>query len=221
MRWIFLAGIFITFEGIDGCGKTTQMRLLAERLHREGISCVLTREPGGTPIGDAIRALLLSPTSQMTPQTEVYLYAASRAEHVQTVILPALMRGDIVLCDRFYDASIAYQGYGIGKLGGISPAFVEAVNTPALAKVKPDLTFLFDLPVEVANMRMKERPGQEDRIEQRGEAFFARVQEGLQTIFAQEPNRVRKLDATKEIEEVADEVYRYAKRIIEEAGSTR
>ena len=130
--------MFITFEGMDGAGKTTQIRLLQERLEKAGERVVVTREPGGNALAEKIRALLLDPASEMDPLTEAYLYAAARAEHVRRVILPALQRGETVLCDRYLDSSLAYQGYG----RGLGEETVRRINAQAVAGCLPDRTYL-------------------------------------------------------------------------------
>ena len=134
--------MFITFEGMDGAGKTTQIRLLQERLERAGERVAVTREPGGNALAEKIRALLLDPESEMDPLTEAYLYAAARAEHVRRVILPALQRGETVLCDRYLDSSLAYQGYG----RGLGEETVRRINVQAVAGCLPDRTYLLRVP---------------------------------------------------------------------------
>lgn len=190
-------GWFITVEGIDGCGKTTQVERLCSSLAVRGIPFIRTREPGGTPMGDKIRALLLDPSSEMTPATEVYLYAAARAEHVRQTILPALKRGEMVVSDRFVDASVAYQGYGLNE-ENIGPDVVRAVNDLAVAGLLPDLTLIIDVPVEVAERRLR-NSGRGmydglDRLERRGTAFFERVRQGLREVAHADPERFVWLD---------------------------
>lgn len=158
---------------MDGSGKTTQVEQLCSRLLNDGIDHIRTREPGGTPVGDAIRSLLLDPKSTMTPITEVYLYAAARAEHVQRVIIPALQSGQVVVCDRFVDASIVYQGYGLAS-SLVTPELVQTVNQVALQEITPDLTIVLDVAPELAEKRLLLRSGavNKDRIELRGIEFF-------------------------------------------------
>ena len=145
--------MFITFEGMDGAGKTTQIRLLQERLEKAGERVVVTREPGGNALAEKIRALLLDPESEMDPLTEAYLYAAARAEHVRRVILPALQRGETVLCDRYLDSSLAYQGYG----RGLGEETVRRINAQAVAGCLPDRTYLLRVPEEAAARRVGAR----------------------------------------------------------------
>ncbi|NLY49493.1 MAG: dTMP kinase, partial [Firmicutes bacterium] len=163
--------MFITVEGIDGCGKSTQLRLLAAFLEQRGIEAVLTREPGGTKLGERVRQLLLTPTQDpMTQTAELLLYAAARAELVAKVIRPALARDKVVLCDRFSDSTVAYQVWG----RGLDAAWVETVLLGATGGLKPDLTLLFDLPPELA----LKRSARTDRLEQEGVEFFTRVRNG-------------------------------------------
>ena len=145
--------MFITFEGMDGAGKTTQIRLLQERLEKAGERVAVTREPGGNALAEKIRALLLDPESEMDPLTEAYLYAAARAEHVRRVILPALQRGETVLCDRYLDSSLAYQGYG----RGLGEETVRRINAQAVAGCLPDRTYLLRVPEEAAARRVGAR----------------------------------------------------------------
>lgn len=194
--------MFITVEGPDGSGKTTQLQLLVQALNENGYEVVVTREPGGTRVGDSIRNVLLSPEhDEMTPRVEMMLYAASRAQNVDQVIRPALERGAIVLCDRFVDASIAYQGYGLQY----DLTQILSLNEWATVGIKPDLTFLFDLTPDQARHRMKDR-GQLDRIESRDEAFHQRVYEGFQILLQQYSERIVRIDANDTIEMIHDEV---------------
>ncbi|WAH37309.1 dTMP kinase [Alicyclobacillus dauci] len=199
------SGYFITFEGIDGAGKTTQLRRLAERMQQAGYPIVQTREPGGTAIGDKVREILLSPDNQnMTPRTEALLYAASRAQHVDEVIRPSLNQGFTVLCDRFVDASIAYQGGGL-ELGEEN---VARINAFAVNGVLPDLTILFHLSLEESRKRLNQSRGaQLDRIEQRDAAYFSRVEEAFRTIATAHPERVRVIDANRSATEIEQEIW--------------
>lgn len=199
-------GILITFEGIDGAGKTTQIRRLAQSLEAAGYDVVETREPGGTPIGDQIRGILLSPShDELSARSEVLLYAASRAQLVDEVIRPNLAAGRIVLCDRFVDASIAYQGAGL-ELG---EAEVRRVNQFALSGVMPDLTLLFELSWTEARARlmMSRGPGQLDRIESRDESFFQRVEQAFEALANEEPSRIHRVDATKTPDALEQEIH--------------
>lgn len=203
-----MRGLFITFEGIDGSGKTTQIRLLYDYLVKEGYSVVLTREPGGTRIGDNIRGLLLDPENrEMTDRTEVLLYAASRAQHVQEVILPAVESGKIVLCDRFVDASLAYQGYG--QDGALDE--IVGINQYATGKVKPDRTYMLMLSLEKSRERLQIRFAEEegpDRIELKPVTYHSRVWHGFNKIASENPHRIRQVNAGGSIEEIQEEIYK-------------
>nr|WP_251126002.1 dTMP kinase [Exiguobacterium sp. s22] len=207
--------MFITVEGPDGSGKSTQLQLLIERLKEKGYDIVVTREPGGTTVGNQIREVLLSPDHhEMTPRVEMMLYAASRAQNVEQVIRPALERGAIVLCDRFIDASIAYQGYGLQY----DLDQIRSLNEWATNGLTPDLTFLFDLSPERASQRMKDR-GQLDRIESRDQAFHERVYAGFQALLKQYPERIVRIDADQPIETIHDEVLDYTVERLEQGGT--
>ncbi len=157
----------------------------------------------------------------MLPETEVYLYAASRAEHVRRVIGPALSENHVVVCDRFFDASIAYQGYGIGEQGGLNPAFVKAVNAPAIGDLVPDLTFVLDVPIDLALRRLHARTTtQVDRIEKRGPEFFARVRNGLLKIYEQNKQRIVWLDGSLSVHELADQIFVLVQKTLERAGNS-
>jgi dTMP kinase len=196
--------IFITFEGIEGCGKTTQIRLLAESLQARGLRVLATREPGGCPIADAIRGILLdSANSGMAPKTELLLYAAARAQHVYEVISPALREGKAVLCDRFTDATLAYQGYG----RSLDRELIDRLNRLAAGDVVPDLTLLLDFPPEEglrrARLRNESLPEiNEDRFEQESLDFHRRVRAGYLDAAARE-ERFRIIDARGTVAEVA------------------
>lgn len=184
-------GLFITFEGIDGSGKSTQLRFICEKLDEMGVPYVRTREPGGGDIAEAIRALVLDPQYEaMTPRAEALLYAAARAQHVHEVIRPGLARGELILCDRFLDSSIAYQAYGreLGEEG------VRAINAFALEGLQPDATFYFAVTQEDARERSSSRESF-DRMERAGEAFDRRVAKGFEHLAAQEPERIIRIDA--------------------------
>jgi dTMP kinase len=183
-------GLFITLEGIEGSGKTTQAELLKDFLIRNGLGVVLTREPGGSPIGEEIRRILLDPSnSEMVPLAELFLYEASRTQHVEEIIRPALDSGKCVVCDRFYDASTAYQG----TARGIGQETVMKLNLVATRGLKPDLTIVLDLPVADG----LERLGQDlDRIEGETIEFHEQVKRGYLEIAEREPERVKVVDAT-------------------------
>ncbi|KGI83907.1 MULTISPECIES: dTMP kinase [Exiguobacterium] len=209
-----MKGMFITVEGPDGSGKTTQLQLLVQSLTEQGYEVVVTREPGGTKVGNSIREVLLSPEhDEMTPRVEMMLYAASRAQNIDQVIRPALHRGAVVVCDRFVDASIAYQGYGLQY----DLSQILSLNDWATAGIKPDLTFLFDLTPDQASHRMKDR-GQLDRIESRDESFHQRVYEGFQILLEQHPERMVRIDANASIETIQDEVLDITLERLKERG---
>lgn len=212
-----MKGMFITVEGPDGSGKTTQLQLLVRSLTEKGYEVVVTREPGGTKVGNSIREVLLSPEhDEMTPRVEMMLYAASRAQNVDQVIRPALNRGAIVVCDRFVDASIAYQGYGLQY----DLTHILSLNEWATAGITPDLTFLFDLTPDQASRRMKDR-GQLDRIESRDEAFHQRVYDGFQKLLEQHPKRMVRIDANATIEMIQDEVLDITLERLNDRGVTQ
>jgi len=190
-----VTGLLITFEGPDGAGKTTQIKLLNEALQAGGYGVVLTREPGGTLIGDQIRQVILNPDhKEMAAETEVLLYAAARAQHIRQKIVPALRQGKIVLCDRFVDASLAYQGYGLG----VGEEMVRTINQFATGGVMPEITFLLDIPPEEGRKRLEKR-ARLDRIEQKDLAYHQRVREGFLKL-AEREERIMVIDATQEID---------------------
>ena len=193
-------GLFITFEGGDGSGKSTQIEKLKDYLESEGFSVVLTREPGGTKISEAIREIILdSKNTEMSDMTETLLYAAARAQLVEQVIRPAVERGDMVICDRFVDSSMAYQAYGRG-LGDI----VWDINKNAVGDCMPDLTILLRLNPEAGMDRISGR--KQDRIELSSSDFHRRVYEGYQALEERFPDRIRGIDASKGIEEISEEI---------------
>lgn len=196
-------GRFITLEGSEGCGKTTQLQRLASELQASGTPVLTLREPGGTPVGEAIRHLLKhAPDGHgMCPETELLLFAASRAELVRKAILPALAKGTWVLCDRFLDSTTVYQGLA----RGLPADAVAAINQFAAGSCRPDLTLLFDLPVRDALSRLNRRPdsgGNHDRMEAEPEAFYQSVREGYLQLARAEPDRFRIIDASGTTEEV-------------------
>ena len=193
-------GRFITLEGIDGAGKRTQHAWLVAHLRQRGREVVATREPGGTPLGETLRGLLLGESMHL--ETEALLMFAARREHVAKVIAPALERGAWVVCDRFVDASIAYQGGG----RGLSRAKLDALARWVLDDLKPDLTFLFDAPVELALARLRAATANPDRFEREQEAFFERVRSTYLEIAAAEPGRVQVIDARQALEEVTNQL---------------
>lgn len=202
--------LFITFEGGDGSGKSTQINKVKEFLEARGMSVLLTREPGGTAIGEKIRELILDRNnSEMHAMTEAMLYAASRTQHVQQVIKPALAEGITVICDRFVDSSIAYQGYG-RNLGEA----VKIINSYAVEDYIPDITFLLKLDPEVGKGRLV--PGQEDRLELEKLDFHRRVYNGYEELEKTYADRIVGIDASGGIEDIFDEIRTYLERLIDD-----
>jgi dTMP kinase len=200
---------FVTFEGIEGCGKTTQIRLAAAWLKERGIPFLTTAEPGGTPLGRKIREILLNRgSSAIGPEAELLLFAAARAQHVREAILPALDAGQWILCDRFTDATLAYQGFG----RGLDAAFIRTLNDFSACSLTPDLTLLFDLPVEAGLARARRRTAgmrpeaAEDRFERENLAFHGRIRQGYLTLAATEPDRFRIIDGAADADTVHDGV---------------
>ena len=200
-------GLFISFEGPEGSGKTTQVRLLAAWLGERGHDVLLTREPGGTRIGDAVRALLLDPAGiEMRPQTEILLFSAARAQLVGEVIRPRLAGGTVVLCDRFADSTLAYQGYGREQ----SLDTLRQITAFATGDLTPDLTICLDLPVSEGLRRKRGDDELEwNRMEREPIEFHERVRKGLLALAAAEPERWRVVDAARPAEEIQAEIRRY------------
>jgi dTMP kinase len=203
-------GLFITFEGTEGSGKSTQVAILARRLTDLGHQVRTLREPGGTPIGEEIRHTLKHSNVNhgMTPETELLLMNASRAQLVQEIIRPALQDGGIIVCDRFYDSTTAYQGHG----RGLDLGMVRQIILCAVGKTRPDLTLLLTVPVKVSEARRRARllPGMEnvrDRMEEADRGFFERVEEGYRKLAAAEPGRVKSIDATLPVEQVSKAIW--------------
>lgn len=196
-----MAGAFITFEGIDGSGKSTQLRMLASVLRLSGLDVVTTREPGGTPLGKRIREVLLDSQEQVDPLAELLLYAADRAQHVRTLLRPALESEHILLSDRYADATIAYQGAG----RGFAPELIAEVVALATGGLQPDLTLIFDLPVATGIARTARRTHEgaatTDRLDAEGADFHTRVRDAYLQLAADNPARIRIVDATGSIEE--------------------
>jgi dTMP kinase len=195
--------MFVVVEGIEGSGKSTLLQGLVERLRMDGRDLVVTREPGGTATGNAIRTIFLDRTLNIDALTEALLVNAARAQHVAEVIRPALDAGRLVLCDRFTASTLAYQGYG----RGFDLAALQRLCDEATGTLQPDLVFLLDLPVDVAHKRMVERSYQLDRIESEDAAFHERVRQGY-LVLAKSP-RFRKLDATLPAETLLDEAWTF------------
>ena len=193
-----MSGLFITLEGPEGAGKSTNREYLAECLRRQGMDVLLTREPGGTPLAERIRELLLAPSAEpMASDTELLLVFAARAQHLAQVIRPALERGCVVLCDRFTDATYAYQGGG----RGLSTSRIAVLEAFVQGDLRPDLTLIFDLPVEVGLARAAAR-GRLDRFEQEGQAFFQAVRQAYLQRAAAQPQRYRIIDAGQSLAQV-------------------
>ncbi|MBD1550372.1 dTMP kinase [Pseudomonas typographi] len=206
-------GLFITLEGPEGAGKTTNREYLAARLREAGLAVVLTREPGGTALAERIRELLLATASEpMSIDTELLLMFAARAQHLQQVIRPALSRGDVVLCDRFTDATYAYQGGG----RGIAPARIATLEQFVQGELRPDLTLLFDLPVETGLARAAAR-GQLDRFEREGRAFFEAVRQAYLDRAAASPVRYRIIDAGRPLPQVQADLDKLMPGLLERA----
>jgi dTMP kinase len=191
--------LFITFEGIEGCGKTTQIGLLTSYLKSIHRPLLFTREPGGTEVGERIRQILLSSENvRLEPMAELFLYAAARIQHFRQVISPALREGKVVLCDRFAEATLAYQGYG----RGLDLAWIEEIHARTVENVKPDRTFLLDVPVEEglrrALKRMEKHTHKEDRFEKEALDFHQRVREGYLILARRDPQRIIILDGMKD-----------------------
>ncbi|MEW6446886.1 MAG: dTMP kinase [Bacillota bacterium] len=195
-------GFFISFEGIDGAGKTTQVKRLAARLAALGLEVLTVREPGGTELGEAIRRILQDPGNVINARTETCLYAAARAELVAQVILPSLQAGKVVLADRFADSTVAYQGAG----RGLPEEQIVLVNALVTQRLKPDLTILIDLPVGEALARAG-RTKTHDRMEMLGHSFFARVREGYLRLASSDPARFVVLNGTKAPAELEGDIF--------------
>lgn len=194
-----MKGKFIVFEGIDGSGKTTQLKLLGEKLTALGCPVLYTREPGGTRVGELVRELLLNPQyGELVPRAEALLYAAARAQHVEQIILPALKKGTVVLCDRFLDSSLAYQGFG----RGLDLSMLEQVNRVATAGLVPDQVLLLDFCCDYGVDRISRSGRSADRIEREDREFHRRVRAGYLALAARDPRRYRVIDANRSIARV-------------------
>ncbi len=203
-------GYFITFEGGDGAGKSTQIKKLMEYLEAKGFDVILTREPGGTDIGEKIRQIILDPENiEMDSVTEAMLYAASRAQHVAQVIKPAIEEGKIVICDRFIDSSIAYQGYA-RNLGDS----VSVINSYAVGEYMPHKTFLLKLKPQTGNKRISGR--EKDRIELEAASFHQKVYDGYVALEKEYPERIVGIDASGTIDDIADEIREHVNRLLSE-----
>lgn len=202
-------GLFITFEGVEGSGKSTQIDLLKEFLSSKGYDVMTTREPGGTPIGDKIRKILLNPDfKEMDYRTEALLYAASRAQHVAEVITRALPKGRIVISDRYTDSSLAYQSFG----RGLDQKRLESINKWATGDLDPDLTILLDIPADKGLKRTSRSLA--DRIEQENLEFHDRVSKGFLKVAKKFPKRIKIVDASRDVEEIHQEVVKIIGKLL-------
>jgi dTMP kinase len=187
-----MPGIFITFEGTEGCGKSTHIKKLAARLEKEGHTVRTLREPGGTESGEEIRELLKHGPENLTPEAELLLMNASRAQLVREIIRPALAAGEVVLCDRFFDSTTIYQGAG----RGLDATHVQAVIDFAVGETRPDLTLLLEIPLEISEKRRAKRSGS-DRFESADREFFKRIEAGYTALAEAEPDRIQIIDANR------------------------
>jgi dTMP kinase len=210
-------GIFITFEGGEGAGKSTQVRRLAERLSASGREVVTTREPGGSNGAEAIRALLVQgDADRWSALSETLLLYAARADHLERLIRPALARGAIVICDRFADSTRAYQG----AAGGVDPAFIDRIEHEVLGATRPDLTLILDLPAAAGLARAAGRGGAEARFESKGLVFHQRLRDGFLSVAAAEPERCVVVDADKPIDGVSNAIAEIVAGLLRRDGET-
>jgi len=207
----------ITFEGIEGSGKSTQIKLVAEYLSRRNVSLIVTAEPSGTDIGRKIGSILFNREhNNMCAETEMFLFCAARSQHVREIIMPALKQNKVVLCDRFSDATYAYQGAG----RGLDSKFIRLINDYSSMLLKPDLTLLFDLPVEIGLQRANRRndnlkeSSSIDRFEKENMDFHRRIREGYLNILKNDPDRFRLIDANREVETIQKDVRTYINNFI-------
>ncbi len=214
-------GFFVVFEGIEGCGKTTQIKLLGDYCRQKGLNCVVTREPGGTPIGEEIRKIFLhSDNVDITHLTELLLITASRVQHLHQIIQPALDNNSIVLCDRFFGATQAYQGYA----GDISLELINKSHELFLENIMPEMTILMDCPVEVGIKRSRERnvlegkEKEEGRFEDKVMAFHRKVRQGYLEIAAADKDRVKIIDSSQSIEKIHHEICMLFENRLKEKG---
>ncbi len=215
-----MTGTFITFEGVDGSGKSTQMRLLVAALRAQKCEVLTTREPGGTPVGLKLRAALLDAHEEVDPLTELLVFAADRAQHVRRVLRPALAAGQIVISDRYADATVAYQGAG----RGFSPELISQIVQLATEGLKPDLTLLFDLPIEESGARTRRRAEGKhksetgDRLDSEDVAFHTRVREAYLRLAAAEGDRFRVVQSAGSVEDTQSQVRRIVMPFLESRG---
>ena len=208
-------GLFITFEGGDCAGKTTQLKMLEAWLTARGRRVICTREPGGTALAEKIRGLLLSKDTveSMTSQAELLLFSAARAQHVKHVVMPHLQAGGVVLCDRFIDSTVAYQGFA----RGIDMDFIRRLNSFCTDGCLPDLTFLLDLPLAESRRRLASRQGgvEPDRMEDENNSFHAKVRQGFLEIAAENPNRMKVIDALRTVDEIHSDIIEVVENAID------
>ena len=210
-------GLFISLEGIEGSGKTTQSARLADWLSREGYDVIRTREPGGTPLAETLRQSLLNTTNEpVTPWTEVLLVLAARAQHVAHVIRPALERGAIVLCDRYIDSTLAYQAYG----RGLPPAMLLRLHRQVTDNTLPDLTLLFDLPVKVGLRRRRQDTGKTNRLDGETNRFHKRVRQGFRDLALKHASRIRVIPSGRAPEQIHTDVRRMLMTVLDRRKDT-
>lgn len=200
-------GLFITLEGADGCGKTTQLNLLKEYLTSSGYEIVVTREPGGKGLGEKLREILLNYDGEVSDRCEAFLYLADRAQNIDTIIKPAINSGKIVLCDRHTDSSVAYQGYGREQ----NIDNINMLNELAVNGVHPDLTIVFDIDTEISMARVG---AEKDRLESAGIEFHKRVRNGYFEIAKKNPQRIKVVDASQTIEDVQRDVIKIIEEVL-------
>lgn len=201
-------GLFITFEGADGCGKTTQLNLLAQLLKEKGQEVIITREPGAKGLGEKVREILLNYDGEVSSNCEAFLFLADRAQHIDLIVRPAIAQGKIVLCDRHTDSTLAYQGYG----RGVDLAQLKMLNGLATSGFVPDLTFVFDIDVETSMARVGKN---KDRMESAGVEFHEKVRSGYLEIAKQEPDRVKVINSKDSIENIFEQVKNEMQRRID------
>ena len=209
-----MAGIFITFEGTEGCGKSTHIKKLATRLEKEGHTVRTLREPGGTESGEEIRELLKHGPDNLTPEAELLLMNASRAQLVCEIIRPSLAAGEVVLCDRFFDSTTVYQGTG----RGLDAVHVQSVIDFAAGKTRPDLTLLLQIPLEISEKRRANRRGS-DRFESANREFFMRIEAGYAALAEAEPDRIQVIDANRPLENVQADIMSAVSAALKNANS--
>ena len=203
-------GLFITFEGADGCGKSTQLELLKNYLESKGFKTVITREPGAKGLGEEIRKLLLHYDGYVSPKCEAFMFLADRAQNIDTIVKTAVNEGKIVLCDRHTDSTIAYQGYGRGE----NIEKLAFLNNLATDNYKPDLTLVYDVDIETALSR---RGNDRDRMEQAGKEFQIKVQNGYKQLALKEPKRVKLIDAKDSIEKVFEKTKQEVEQLLKKS----